>query len=224
MKVFKATRIYEEGAGSVSLWYHHFRLNCFCRFGLKTLLLDGNPLGSNGLNILTPGLRYNDTIQHFGISECGFRSDAMKQLKTVLEENSTILRLDTNRNRVTQDVSAAAHAEIEANNCVLKLTGNVHAVDANKLSIVVSTYLVKCDMIMTLRYIAGCYLQTRKALEKKLRFLPMGVLELLHNNPSFNKVELLNAYVILLIDTLRSSRCPIFKMNCICYALLVDTN
>ena len=127
----------------VSLWYHPFRLNCFCRFGLKTLLLDGNPLGSNGLNILTPGLRYNDTIQHFGISECGFRSDAMKQLKTVLEENSTILRLDTNRNRVTQDVSAAVHAEIEANNCVLKLTGNVHAVDANKLSIVVSTHLVK---------------------------------------------------------------------------------
>jgi hypothetical protein len=108
-----------------------------CSYGLKTLLLDGNPLGSAGLEILSQGIALNDTITTLGLSECGFRTEGMLKLLRVLKDNPVILKMETKRNRVTHDISAECHAEIEANNCVLKLTLNAKAVDANKLSEVV---------------------------------------------------------------------------------------
>lgn len=107
------------------------------RYGLKTLLLDGNPLGSAGLDILSQGIALNDTITTLGLNECDFRTDGMLKLLNVLRDNAVILKMETKRNRVTHDVSAECHAEIEANNCVLQLTSNAKSVDANKLSEVV---------------------------------------------------------------------------------------
>ena len=121
------------------------RLRCsWCRYGLKKLLLDGNPLGSAGLEVFAEGLVCNDTITHLGLSECGYRTEAAVKLLEALKDNSTLLTLETKRNRVTREMSTLVHAEIEANNCLLKITSNVKAVDANKLSVVVSDSAEAC--------------------------------------------------------------------------------
>jgi hypothetical protein len=72
--------------------------------------------------------------------------------------------MDTSRNKITNDSQEMGQAEIEASNCLLKLTLDAHSVDAHSLS----------PMI-------------RSALQRKLRFLPTGVLQLLHSNESFNE-------------------------------------
>lgn len=126
--------------------------------------MGSNPIGSRGLEILAPALRLNDTISLLDISDCGYRTKSLDSLREALQHNSTLLKMDTSRNKITPDGQELVQAEIEASNCLLKLTRDVHSVDASKLSSVVQS-----------------------ALQRKLHFLPEGVLQLLHSNPSFNE-------------------------------------
>lgn len=126
--------------------------------------MGSNPIGCRGLEILSPALRLNDTITLLDISHCGYRTKSLDILREALEHNSTILKMDTSRNKITPDGQEMIQAEIEASNCLLKLSRDVHSVDANALSSM-----------------------TQSALQRKLHFLPQGVLQLLHSNPSFNE-------------------------------------
>jgi transcriptional antiterminator Rof (Rho-off) len=128
------------------------------------LILGSNPIGSEGLEILAPSLRINDTLTLLDISQCGYRTKSLTCLQEALRENSTILRMDTSRNKITNDGQEMIQAEVEASNCLLRLTRDVHSVNAQELPLVVQS-----------------------ALQRKLRFLPTGVLQLLHTNPSFNE-------------------------------------
>jgi hypothetical protein len=131
---------------------------------LKTLLLGSNPIGSEGLELLAPSLRLNDTITLLDLSHCGFRTQSMSCLQEALEVNSTLLRLDTSRNKITRESQDGVQAEVEASNCLLKITCDVHSIQVQSLSLVV-----------------------QEALRRKLHFLPPGVLQLLHMNASFNE-------------------------------------
>lgn len=131
---------------------------------MKTLILGSNPIGCRGLEILAPAVRLNDTITLLDISNCGFRTKSFEKLIEVLQHNSTILKMDTSRNKITNDSQEMGQAEIEASNCLLKLTLDAHSVNALSLS----------PMIQS-------------ALQRKLHFLPKGVLQLLHSNESFNE-------------------------------------
>lgn len=126
--------------------------------------MGSNPIGNNGLDLLSSALQINDTLTILDISNCGYRSTSLLKLQEALQHNSTLLRLDTSSNKVTKDSEEMAQAEVEASNCLLKLTNNVNSIDAKSLKPFVN-----------------------KALERKLHFLSTGVLQLLHSNESFNE-------------------------------------
>ena len=111
-----------------------------CRQGIKKLNLSGNPLGSDGLFILNDAMFLNNTITDLDISDCGYRSTALFGLRTALQNNSTLLKLQTHTNRVTKDAQEFVHAEVEANNFVRSIIRHRGKINAKKLRLSVSKY------------------------------------------------------------------------------------
>jgi len=134
--------------------------------GIKKLNLGSNPLGSDGLFILNDAMFLNNTITDLDISDCGFRSTALFGLKTALQNNSTLLKLQTHTNRVTKDAQEVAHAEVEANNFVRSIIRNRGKINAKKLR-----------------------LSSKNALALKLRHIPKDILLVLHDNANLNETE-----------------------------------
>jgi hypothetical protein len=95
--------------------------------------LSSNPLGSDGLFILNDAMALNNTIIDLDISDCGFRSTALFGLRVALQSNSTLLKIKTHTNRVTQDAQELVHAEVEANNFVRSIIRQRGSINAKKL-------------------------------------------------------------------------------------------
>jgi hypothetical protein len=75
----------------------------------------------------------NNTITDIDISECGYRSTALLGLRASLQNNSTLLKIQTHTNRVTKDTQELVHAEVEANNYVRSITRNRGTINAKKM-------------------------------------------------------------------------------------------
>jgi hypothetical protein len=101
--------------------------------------LGSNPFGSDGLFLLNDAMVLNNTITNLDVSDCGYRSTAILGLRTALQSNSTLLKLQTHTNRVTRDAEELTHAEVEANNYVRACIRNRGSVNAKKLRVSVRT-------------------------------------------------------------------------------------
>lgn len=125
-------------------------------------------------------MHLNDTVTELHISNCGFRSTAIYNLAEKLKNNFVLLKLETSYNRITNDAQDTVQAEIEANNALNLLRHNTSQFDTAKMSTKVNyIHIILLYLIVTQGYLA---------LARKLHALPMGVLQLLHKNPSFNVV------------------------------------
>lgn len=126
--------------------------------------MGGNDFGSDGMFYLNDAMYLNNTITDLDISNCGYRSTALLGLRTALQNNSTLLKLETHTNRVTKDAAEYAHAEVEANNYVRSIIRNKGNLNAKKFR-----------------------LSTKNALAMKLQFIPKDILLVLHGNKNLNE-------------------------------------